>query len=1230
MSDRADPSQIAALQRGQRNIRNFCILAHVDHGKTTLSDSLVSSNGIISAKLAGKLRYLDSTEEEQKRGITMHSSAISLLFRNEEKGADTAAGAEAPKPEEFLINLIDSPGHIDFSSDVSTATRLCDGALLVVDVLEGICTQTHAVVYKALKERMRPCLVLNKIDRLFIDMKLSSTEAFQHLKRLLEQVNALAYTLLKSEVLKRENISEELAAKLNKTNNTGLNASHGLDEEIEDDPLFQEWNFEPEKGNVIFCSALDCWGFGTAKFANIWSKRLGVNRNVLRKYLFEDYAFNPTTKKIVKIDTSRGGSGNEKPMFASMVLDPLWQLYEAALVEQDATKAANMANKGFGVVLPPREINPRDTRATLQAILRRWLPLSDAVLRMIIRTVPDPIAAQQSRLFTLMPGVIEPIFDLTDKNTTEKKEVITLSEEELTAQKTKDYSAVKLPVETAALARSPELLEEITQSYEGVKNCVSRCDHSAEAPVVVFVSKMVPVKVAELSARDVAALRAHLTKVETDKYAGQESTPESAAEIAAAVAAQTRFDSEVFIALARVFSGVLKRDSALYVLGSKYDPLTEPLPPVPVTSHQNSSTTEGSAAAMASFNGLTPLPADTSLGLYIMLGPSVTPVEEVPAGNIVGILGLSELVLKTATLSSTWATYPMNSITFQSKPMLKVAVEPTSHVDLRSLEHGLQLLHQFDPVVEVGVDRDTGQNTMTCLGELHLEQCVKALVERFAKCQVNVSEPLIAFRESVLSAEAGLEGQSNHSKNTSTLPLLPPPWSEISELAQARGGRFRVVFGSGNVAMTIRCFPLHEAMTKLLEESGSKMEEVNVQQAEVHRQLQSCRDSTAFSECCSALGAAQGKFWTDFAASTKPTADSPDTEAVDVCLREEGTAGDSIGSSALRSRVLSIGSTIHATNLLLLSAEAHVSVWSNAIPLNAKTELGGNAIAVEASLTSAVLGDIAVAESPAVFHRLWARLHSACTAAFRLAVESGPLMREPLHGVGFVIEHVEVNAAVCNSVLTPQERAVVYESAAERDLSASALSINSGAESVASSSDFSTSSASILTGQLISELKDALHVCMLSLPVRIVEPVYKCDLQCDQSQLGNLYAVLSQRRGSVTNEDIIEGTSLFLLSADLPVHSSFGFAQQLLKKTSGLGTAPQLSFSHWSRIDTDPFWRPTTEDELEEYGEQGLMTGAERNLPRGIIDAVRKRKGLPIEEKIVKSAEKQRTLNKKK
>lgn len=142
-----------------------------------------------------------------------------------------------------------------------------------------------------------------------------------------------------------------------------------------------------------------------------------------------------------------------------------------------------------------------------------------------------------------------------------------------------------------------------------------------------------------------------------------------------------------------------------------------------------------------------------------------------------------------------------------------------------------------------------------------------------------------------------------------------------------------------------------------------------------------------------------------------------------------------------------------------------------------------------------------------------------------------------------------------------------------------------------------------------------------------MEPMYACSLQCDQNQLGNLYSVVSRRRGNVIDEDIIEGTSLFILSVTLPIVESFGFSQELLKQTSGSATTPLLVFSHWQLLDVDPFWRPTTQDELEEFGETG---GAQSNVAKVLIDKVRRRKGLAIEEKIVESAEKQRTLNKKK
>ncbi|PWU98653.1 putative translation elongation factor EF-2 [Trypanosoma cruzi] len=146
------------LSEKPERTRNFCMVAHVDHGKTTLSDYLVASNGILSPQLAGEVRLLDSRPDEQERCITMKASSIAL--RHVHKGV------------EHLLNLVDSPGHIDFSCEVSTAMRLCDGAVIIVDVVDGVTQQTSSMLRHAYREGLSMCLVLNKVDLLLWCSKL--------------------------------------------------------------------------------------------------------------------------------------------------------------------------------------------------------------------------------------------------------------------------------------------------------------------------------------------------------------------------------------------------------------------------------------------------------------------------------------------------------------------------------------------------------------------------------------------------------------------------------------------------------------------------------------------------------------------------------------------------------------------------------------------------------------------------------------------------------------------------------------------------------------------------------------------------------------------------------------------------------------------------------------------------------------------------------------------------
>ncbi|KAM3692648.1 hypothetical protein ACJW30_08G105000 [Castanea mollissima] len=427
MSD-SDSNSNSNSDTETRKIRNICILAHVDHGKTTLADHLIaaSGGGVIHPKLAGRLRFMDYLDEEQRRAITMKSSSIALRYKH------------------HSINLIDSPGHMDFCSEVSTAARLSDGALILVDAVEGVHIQTHAVLRQCWIEKLSPCLVLNKIDRLICELRLSPLEAYTRLLRIVHEVNGIVSGYKSEKYL--SDVDSVLAGSLGEAGGGDGGGDESF-EFVEDD---EEDTFQPQKGNVAFVCALDGWGFGIHEFAEFYASKLGASAAALEKALWGPRYFNPKTKMITG-KKGVGGGSKARPMFVQFVLEPLWQVYQVALDGEGDKGVLEKVIKSFNLSVPARELQNKDPKVVLQSVMSRWLPLSEAILSMVVKCMPDPIAAQSFRVSRLLP----------------KREILNNG------------------VDSNVVAEA-----------ELVRKSVEACDTRPEAPCVAFVSKMfaVPMK----------------------------------------------------------------------------------------------------------------------------------------------------------------------------------------------------------------------------------------------------------------------------------------------------------------------------------------------------------------------------------------------------------------------------------------------------------------------------------------------------------------------------------------------------------------------------------------------------------------------------------------------------------------------------------------------------------------------------------------------------------------
>jgi elongation factor 2 len=350
--------QIRVIMDKRANIRNMSVIAHVDHGKSTLTDSLVSKAGIIAEANAGNARFMDTRKDEQERCITIKATAISLYYELNKE--DLAYIKQPVDGTAFLINLIDSPGHVDFSSEVTAALRVTDGALVVVDCVSGVCVQTETVLRQAISERIKPVLFMNKLDRALLELQLEQEDLFQTFQRIVENVNVII-------------------------------ATYG-DDEGPMGPI----SVDPRMGTIGFGSGLHGWAFSLKNFAEIYASKFGMEPAKLMQRLWGDNFFSQTEKKWNKT----GGEGYVRG-FCQFVLDPIYKVFDAIMNFKKDTAAKLIEKLNIKLSAEERE---QEGKPLLKSVMKKWLPAGDALLQMITIHLPSPITAHKYRMELLYEG----------------------------------------------------------------------------------------------------------------------------------------------------------------------------------------------------------------------------------------------------------------------------------------------------------------------------------------------------------------------------------------------------------------------------------------------------------------------------------------------------------------------------------------------------------------------------------------------------------------------------------------------------------------------------------------------------------------------------------------------------------------------------------------------------------------------------------------------------------
>lgn len=351
---RFERSFMTSLMNFPDMVRNVAIVGHLHHGKTSLLDTLVFETHNMQIDMDQHARYTDSHLLERDRGISIKSAPLSLVM-------------EGTKRKSYLFNMIDTPGHTNFQDEIAAASRLADGVVLVVDVVEGVMCNTEHIIRHCLKHDMPMVLVLNKIDRLILELRLPPNEAYYKIRHAIEEVNNCIAS-------------------------------------INPDPALR---LGPERGNVAFASTQMGYCFTLRSFAKLYADTFGggVDIDEFAMRLWGNIYFNEESRNF-----SRKPSNPEsKRSFVHFILEPLYKIYTSVLSSDMDGLKKTLAK--LRIHLKP-SVYKIDVRPLLKIVLNQFFGPSQGFVDIVVDHIPSPKEAAVRRLAQDYTGPsLGPLYD---------------------------------------------------------------------------------------------------------------------------------------------------------------------------------------------------------------------------------------------------------------------------------------------------------------------------------------------------------------------------------------------------------------------------------------------------------------------------------------------------------------------------------------------------------------------------------------------------------------------------------------------------------------------------------------------------------------------------------------------------------------------------------------------------------------------------------------------------